>query len=299
MRVLCFCVFAVLLGCGGGGGGGGGGSSSTSQTTRPLPTSGAIDEAGGIPSNWALAWSDEFDQDGLPDAAKWDYDGFRNKEGWYNGEAQYYSRARLENSRVENGHLVIETRREELPGESDWGGQSYSSARLVTHGKASWIYGAVEVRAKLPCGRGTWPAIWMLPEKVGAQWPLDGEIDIMEHVGYDEGVVHGTIHTGAFNHTLSTQKAAQTRISDLCTNFHRYQLIWTADSITIGVDDHNYFRFVNDGSGDKTRWPFSQSQYLILNTAVGGSWGGAQGIDDTVFPVKMEVDYVRVWQAPK
>lgn len=263
------------------------------------PAEGKIDEPGGIPSGWTLVWADEFDKDGLPDAAKWDYDTFRNKPGWYNDERQYYSLARLENSRVEKGHLVIETRREEMSGESDWGGQAYSSARLVTRGKASWTYGAVEVRAKLPCGRGTWPAIWMLPSKSNMQWPLDGEIDIMEHVGFDEGVVHGTVHTEAFNHTKNTQKAAQVRLPDLCQDFHRYQLVWTADSVTIGVDDRSYFRFLNDGEDDKTRWPFFQPQYLILNTAVGGSWGGAKGIDDTVFPVRMEVDYVRVWQALK
>ena len=292
-KTLFMCLLGCLVACGGEG------ASSNGNASPSLPTrqNGVVDEVGGIPSDWALVWSDEFDQDGLPDAAKWDYDSFRNKEGWYNGEAQYYSRARPENSRVESGHLVIETRREEMSGEPDWGGQAYSSARLVTRGKASWTYGALEVRAKLPCGRGTWPAIWMLPEKTGAQWPLDGEVDIMEHVGYDEGVVHATIHTEAYNHTKNTQVSARTRIADLCQVFHRYQLVWTADSVTIGVDDRNYFRFFNDDSGDKTRWPFSQPQYLILNTAVGGSWGGAQGIDDRVFPVRMEVDYVRLWQA--
>ena len=275
------------------------GSVTQSAVAGDRPAEGAINEPGGVPAGWKLVWADEFDKDGLPDATKWDYDTFRNKPGWYNGEAQYYSYARAENSRVEKGHLVIETRREELREASDWGNQAYTSARLVTRGKASWTYGAVEVRAKLPSGRGTWPAIWMLPSKSDMQWPLDGEIDIMEHVGFDEGVVHGTVHTEAFNHTKNSQKAAQVRLADLCQDFHRYQLVWTADSVTIGVDDKSYFRFLNDGSDDKTRWPFFQPQYLILNTAVGGSWGGIKGVDESVYPVKMEVDYVRVWQAPK
>lgn len=273
-------------------------SGSVSPNGKAL-AEGAINEAGGIPAGWQLVWADEFDVDGLPNPAKWGYDTFRNKEGWYNNELQYYSGARLKNSRAESGKLVIETHREELKSASDWGGQAYTSARLVTSGKAAWTYGAYEIRAKLPCGRGTWPAIWMLADKANMQWPDDGEIDIMEHVGFDEGVVHGTIHTGAFNHTKNTQKAAQTRLPDLCQAFHRYQLVWTQDAVTIGVDDRAYFRFVNDGKGKKANWPFDAPQYLLLNTAVGGSWGGARGVDDSVYPVRMEVDYVRVWQAPK
>lgn len=260
---------------------------------------GEIQEAGGVPAGWNLVWADEFDHDGLPDPQKWGYDTERNSKGWYNNEKQYYSRARPENSRVESGMLIIEARHDDTSGYADSGGQDYSSARLVTRGKASWTYGAWEVRAKLPCGRGTWPAIWMLADKPNMQWPDDGEIDIMEHVGYDKGVIHGTIHTRAYNHMRSTQKGAELRVEDVCGSFHRYQMVWTPEAITIGVDDRNYFRFINDGDDSKSTWPFSKPQYLLLNIAIGGDWGGARGIDDSIFPVRMEVDYVRVWQAPK
>ena len=150
-------------------------------------------------------WSDEFDLRGAARAAT---SGATTPSataaGWYNNELQYYADARAENSRVENGLLVITARREDLStlGLPDWGGQRYSSARLVTRDKAAWTYGFIEVRAKLPCGIGTWPAIWMLSSAAAdSRWPDDGEIDIMEHVGFDAGVVHGTVHTGAYNHT--------------------------------------------------------------------------------------------------
>lgn len=280
----------ILTACGGG---------TAATNASPAPAASAVHDAGGIPADWPLVWSDEFSVDGLPDPAKWGYETFRNKQGWYNGELQYYSSERLKNSRIEDGKLIIETHRESLESASDWGGQAYTSARLVTNRRATWTYGAFEIRAKLPCGRGVWPAIWMLSSKSSMRWPDDGEIDIMEHVGHDEGVVHASVHTAAYNHTKNTQKTAQTRLSDLCQAFHRYQLIWTPEALSIGIDDRNYFRFVNDGEDEKETWPFNAPQFLLLNTAVGGTWGGMKGVDDSVFPVRMEVDYVRVWQAPK
>jgi beta-glucanase (GH16 family) len=281
-------------------GGEGTGSPPVSSPTPPQPTGpGApgISEAGGIPAGFRLAWSDEFSVAGLPDSTKWSYDIERNAAGWYNNELQYYGNARAENSIVENGLLVITARREDLStaGLPDFGGQRYSSARLVTRGKASWTQGFFEVRAKLPCGRGTWPAIWTLSNPPQSQWPDDGEIDIMEHVGFDPGVVHGTVHTGAFNHTRGNHRSATTSIPDACTQFHRYQLGWTGTRITVGVDDRNYFQYSNDNSGN-AEWPFDSPQYLILNIAVGGDWGGQMGVDDAIFPARMEVDYVRVYQ---
>ena len=172
---------------------------------------------------------------GLPDATKWSYDIERNSAGWFNNELQYYGNARVENSRVENGMLVITARREDLStaGLPDWSGQRYSSARLVTRDKASWTYGFIEVRAKLPCGVGTWPAIWTLSMPPQTGWPDDGEIDIMEHVGFDPGVVHGTVHTGAYNHTRGNQRSATTNVADACNEFHRYQMTWSASRITV------------------------------------------------------------------
>lgn len=291
-------VIAVLAaGCGGGGKA----QPPTAPPPPPSPTgpgTPAISESGGIPAGLGLVWSDEFDVDGLPDANKWGYDTGRNAAGWYNNELQYYANARAANSRVENGMLVITARKEDLSalGLPDWGNQQYSSARLVTRGLAAWTYGFLEVRAKLPCGTGSWPAIWMLSNPPATAWPDDGEIDIMEHVGFDQGIVHASVHTKSYYHVMKTQKTAQTRLADLCENFHRYQLTWTPERITVGVDDKNFFQFSNDHSGERANWPFDKPQYLLLNIAVGGDWGGMKGIDDKVYPVRMEVDYVRVYQ---
>lgn len=294
--VLALAVATLSSACGGEGTG----SPPVSSPAPPQPTGPGtpdISETGGIPTGARLVWADEFDVAGLPDASKWGYDTDRNFLGWYNNELQYYSNARPENSRVENGTLVITARKEDLStaGFTDWGGQKYSSARLITRDKASWTYGFVEVRAKLPCGVGTWPAIWMLSSPPQTAWPDDGEIDIMEHVGFDPGVVHATMHTGAYNHTRNNAKTAITNIPDACTQFHRYQLNWTRTRITVGVDDHNYYQYSNDGSGN-AEWPYDSPQFLILNIAVGGDWGGQQGVNDSIFPVQMVVDYVRVYQ---
>jgi beta-glucanase (GH16 family) len=269
----------------------------TIQSQPTGPGDPAIDERGGVPDGFRLVWSDEFEVAGLPDASKWSYDTERNLAGWYNNELQYYSAARLENSRVANGSLVITARQEELSdlGLADWGGQRYSSARLVTRGKAQWIYGFIEIRAKLPCGRGTWPALWTLSSPPQTAWPEDGEIDIMEHVGFDPGVVHGTVHTGAYNHRRGNPRGNRMPVPTACTEFHDYQLTWSANRVSVGVDDRIYFQYSNDGSGNAA-WPFDSPQYLILNVAVGGDWGGRMGVDDAVWPVQMEIDYVRVYQ---
>ena len=281
-------------------GGEGNGSPPVSSPNPPPPAGpGApvINETGGIPSGFRLVWADEFDVAGLPDSSKWAYDIERNSAGWYNNELQYYGNARLENSRVENGVLSIVARKEDLStaGLPDWGSQRYSSARLITRGKTAWTYGFFEIRAKLPCGLGTWPAIWMLSAPPQTAWPDDGELDIMEHVGFDPGVVHATAHTGAYNHTKNNHRTATTTIPDACTAFHKYQLYWTANRVVVGVDDRNYYQYSNDGSGN-AEWPFESPQYLILNIAVGGDWGGQMGVNDAIFPVTMEVDYVRVYQ---
>ena len=243
---------------------------------------------GGSPSGWALVWSDEFDSQGLPDASKWGYDV--GGSGWGNGEAQYYTEARTENARVENGNLVIEARREA------YGGKSYTSARLVSRGKGDWTYGRMQVRALIPSGRGTWPAIWMLPTdwQYGG-WPDSGEIDIMEHVGFDLNNIHGTVHTKAYNHMIGTQKGATTWVGDATTAFHDYVVEWGPDRIDFYVDANRYYSFANEGTGSAA-WPFDKRFHLILNIAVGGSWGGVQGIDDSAFPQRMLVDYVRVYQ---
>jgi beta-glucanase (GH16 family) len=241
-------------------------------------------------SPWRLVWADEFDTDGLPAPGKWAYDV--GGHGWGNEELQYYTEGRPENARVEDGHLIIEARRE------PWEGREYTSARLVTRDRAAWRYGRIEVRAKLPAGRGTWPAIWMMPKgwTFGDVWPDEGEIDIMEHVGYDEGVVHGTVHCKKYYHKLGNQKGAQIQVPDATSAFHEYALQWYPDRIEALMDDTVYFTFPNEGTGPDA-WPFDKPFYLIMNIAVGGFWGGAQGVDPDVYPQQLVVDYVRVYEA--
>ena len=237
-------------------------------------------------TNYKLVWADEFNYSGLPDTAKWAYD--TGGHGWGNHELQYYTSGRLQNARAENGHLVIEAKKEE------WQGMHYTSARMVTNNKAAWQYGKIEVKAKLPKGRGTWPAIWMMAENIKT-WPDDGEIDIMEHVGFNQGTVHGTIHCKKYNHTINTHKGDTIRINDCSGAFHVYAVEWDNSSIRISVDGHVYFRFANEHSGYDA-WPFDNKMFLIMNIAVGGDWGGSKGVDETIFPQTMVVDYVRVYQ---
>lgn len=234
-----------------------------------------------------LLWADEFDQEGLPNPKNWSYDV--GDHGWGNNELQYYTKEVLKNARVENGRLILEVHKEaNFP-------KGYSSARIVTKQKAAWEYGYIEVRAKLPQGVGTWPAIWMLPEQNNfGGWPKSGEIDIMEHVGYDPGVVHGTVHTEAFNHTKGTQKGAQRKVDSFDTDFHTYAIDWKAEQIDFFIDGERYFTFKNTG-GDYKEWPFGHPFHLILNIAVGGNWGGQKGVDEKIWPQRMEVDYVRVF----
>ena len=247
------------------------------------------------PADATLVWSDEFAGQSL-DPRSWSYDTAHNRSGWFNHELQYYSANRAANLRVENGILTIEARRETLDRARfrDWGGQGYTSARILS--KQAWTYGFFEIRAKLPCARGTWPAIWMLPIKM-KKWPDGGEIDIMEQIGSEPNQVHATLHTGLFNHVRNTQRGAQKQIATSCSAFHRYQLDWRPQSITIGVDDRAILFVPNDQPGNRGAWPFDTPFRLILNLAIGGDWAGAKGIDDQALPQRLEVDYVRVWRA--
>ncbi len=237
--------------------------------------------------DWKLVWSDEFNYNGLPDSTKWNYDV--GGDGWGNNELEYYTKKNWKNARVMNGNLIIELRKEKMEN------RNYTSARLITKGKGDWKYGKIEVRAKLPKGLGTWPAIWMLGSTTPLKWPDDGEIDIMEHVGFDPGVIHGSIHCKKYNHVIHTQKTAITTVKDCMENFHVYGLEWDEKSITIYVDGNKYFTFTNEHTGYDA-WPFNQPMHLLLNVAFGGNWGAAKGIDDSNLPQQMLVDYVRVYQ---
>ncbi|AZB07531.1 glycoside hydrolase family 16 protein [Chryseobacterium sp. G0162] len=233
-----------------------------------------------------LIWSDEFNGKGHPDSLKWNYDVGGN--GYGNDEAQFYTKNRLENARMENGNLVIEAKKE------NWENNAYTSARLLTKGKFSFQYGTIEVRAKLPKGRGTWPAIWMMSENM-KKWPDDGELDIMEHVGFNPGYIHASVHTKKYNHILGTQKTDTLMVKDVSEKFHVYKADWTPEKIEVYIDDRKFFTYENK---EKTyeAWPFDQPYFIILNLAVGGFWGGKEGIDENIFPQKYYIDYVRVYQ---
>jgi len=235
------------------------------------------------------SWQDEFNYTGKPDATKWSHD--LGDHGWGNNELENYT-DKIGNAKVENGNLVITAIKEPS------GKQQYSSARLVSKGKGDFLYGKFEIRAKLPKGRGTWPAIWMLAsgsEYGNKGWPDNGEIDIMEHVGFDQDRLHGNIHTKAFNHAIKTNKGNNVVVKGLSEDFHVYTCEWTPETVAILVDGNAYFTFKREAAYQWPEWPFDKPFHLILNIAVGGNWGGQKGVDDSIFPQKMEIDYVRVY----
>ncbi|MGI9270551.1 MAG: family 16 glycosylhydrolase [Woeseiaceae bacterium] len=255
-------------------------------------------------ASWEIVWSDEFDGDTL-DAAKWSSNLWPARK--VNDEDQAYT-DRTKNIRLEDGFLVLEAHRE------DFDDAHYTSGRIHSDGKGDFLYGRFEVRAKLPAGQGSWPAIWMLPSdpyrysttcEVGEDWqgsatcdawPNSGEIDIMEHVGYQMGHVHGTVHNEAYYWAKWEQRKGRILLDDVDEEFHVYALEWTPEKIDAYVDDTLYFTYINEDNGWRT-WPYDQPFHLILNVAVGGMWGRAGGaIDDDIFPLRMLVDYARVYQ---
>ena len=174
-------------------------------------------------------------------------------------------------------------------------GKEYTSARLITKDKGDWLYGRFEIRAKLPTGRGTWPAIWMLPTdwEYGG-WPNSGEIDIMENVGYDPDTILATAHTQKYNHMIGTQTSGKLYVPLSYKDFHVYSLEWDENEWRGYIDNVHYYTHKNEKAGFGG-WPFDKRFHLLLNLAIGGGWGGKQGIDDTLFPHKFEIDYVRVY----
>lgn len=251
-------------------------------------------------AEWKLVWSDEFDQSGAPDPAKWKYEkGFVR-----NQELQFYTDNRRENARVENGNLVIEARHEAFPnpsfkeGATDWAKSrkqaEYTSAALVTLGLKSFRYGKIEVRARIPGGKGIWPAIWMLGDSRGkAPWPACGEIDIMEFVSHKPKVVHGTMHfakPGSVKDHAS--EGGKTLCETLHTDFHVYGIEWDEKAIQVFFDGKPYFTYQIDHAGTGEDNAFRKPFYLLLNVAVGGTWG--KDPDPKDYPQRMEIDWVRV-----
>ncbi len=256
--------------------------------------------------DWQLSWSDEFDGGAL-DMSKWNIEEWAPRK--VNDEDQAYT-AREKNLRLEDDMLIIEAHLE------DYGDARYTSGRIQSSGKADFLYGRFEARARLPEGQGTWPAIWMLPSDPfryattcsddadwqGSSecdaWPNSGEIDIMEHVGYQMNHVHGTVHAKAYYWVMWEQRKGRILLPDVANNFHVYALEWSPDKIEAFVDDTLYFTYVNEGTGWEA-WPFDHPYHWILNVAVGGVWGRAGGpIDDSIFPQRLEIDWVRVYERP-
>lgn len=250
----------------------------TAKSSSGKTISKSIDIA--VTVSMSMVFSDEFNTAGAPDASKWGYDIGTGSGGWGNNELQYYTN-RNDNAVVSNGTLKITAKKE------SFGGSAYTSARLLTKNKFSTKYGKVEVRAKLPAGTGTWPAIWMLGNNIDAVgWPACGEIDIMEHKGSDQNRVYGTLHHPG--HSGANGDGATTVISNATTDFNIYTVEWNASVIRFSVNGNVFYSFTNNSS-----LPFNQNFFLILNVAMGGTFGGP--VDPAFDNAIMEVDYVRVW----
>lgn len=238
-------------------------------------------------SKYKCVWNDEFTSEGKPSLDKWRFEC--GGHGWGNRESQCYT-DRIENAYVKDGKLHIQAMKE------GYNGNNYTSARLTTYGIESWQYAKIDVCAKLPKGRGTWPAIWMLPDSIhqGMPWPLCGEIDIMEHVGFDQDRIHFSLHTGNHNHLKKTQLTSHHLFTKVSEEFNIYSIEWTKESIKFLFNQVEYAHFKKPKNHTKEDWPFDQPFHLVLNVALGGFWGGE--IDDTMLPQEMVIDYVRVYQ---
>lgn len=239
------------------------------------------------PDGYTLVWNDEFDApDGSEvDLSKWYYDEW--DPGWVNNELQRYVAGGIGDDKtveINDGVLQITARKS---------GSEIISGRI--NSKDLWEYGYFEARIKLPKGKGTWPAFWMMPV-TGGDWPHCGEIDIMEEVGVNPDYTSSSIHCTNYNHVIKTQKTTERLCSGAEDDFHIYALEWTPDYIKTYVDGEELFYFENDKQGDDNTWPFNKPFHLILNLAWGGDWGGMEGVDESALPATYEIDYVRVFQ---
>jgi len=240
---------------------------------------------------WKLVWADEFETTQI-DSTKWTYD--IGNWGWGNNELQYYTKNRPENARIENGNLIIEARKNDME-------QAWTSARLTTRGKVSFLYGKIEFRAKVPKEKGNWAAAWTLGDSYidEINWPYCGEIDILESVGYEvsekgDGIAHATVHTPAYYFKINNQISSTKNIKNIVGEFHTYAVEWTPKEIKMLVDDVPYYLY--DKNANEKEFPFTKAQNIILNLAMGGGWGGAKGMDSTVVSQKFVIDYVRVFE---
>ena len=236
---------------------------------------------------YKLYWYDEFSTRAI-NTSRWTYQVA--DAGWVNHELQTYV-----NGRSPKGNKVAECSDGTLKIHTFKEGDKVYSARLYGRQSVGFKYGYIEARIKLPKGKGSWPAWWMMP--VGeSNWPACGEIDIMEEVGVDPNIVSSSIHCTAYNHPANTQKTHSMTCVGAEDGFHVYALEWTEDYIRTYVDGKEQLYFENDHEGNKDTWPFDKAFFPILNVAWGGDWGGYAGVDESALPLTMEVDYVRIWQ---
>lgn len=231
-----------------------------------------------------LIWSDEFNYKGLPNENDWNFEVGKARA---NNEPQWYTKE-LRNAEVAKGKLTITVLQEDVNGE-----KRYTSARINTRKKHEFTYGRIEARAKLPQGRGVWPAFWTLGLTGG--WPACGEIDIMEYWGHDPNTLASNVHTKDYNHTKGTGRGGKTQLVDPWKAFHIFAVEWHPDRMDFFVDDNMFWSCKSKGEGPG-EWPFDAPQYLILNLALWNNWNGQPGIDDSIFPQKFIIDYVRVYE---
>jgi len=236
----------------------------------------------------SLVWSDEFSGTTL-DGNTWNYEIGNGSGGWGNNELEYYTNS-TKNAFVSNGNLIIEARKEAI------GGFNYSSARLTTQNKKTFTYGRVDIRAKLPKGKGIWPALWMLGRNItSVGWPASGEIDIMEYLGHETNKSHGTLHYGASAATHASKGNSYTLNSgQFYEQFHVFSMDWKQDQIKLYVDNNLFFT-MNKADVGTAPYPFNAPFFFIFNVAVGGNWPGSPDAT-TTYPQRMIVDYVRVFQ---
>jgi beta-glucanase (GH16 family) len=264
-RILLAVLFFLLFPC--------------TQAQNPSPVT--------APAGWKLVWSDEFERPGLPDPAKWSYEEGRLR----NHELQYYTQQRIENAEVKSDGCLHIIARKEL-----FENAQYTSSSLTTWGKFHFTYGRVEIRAKVPGGRGTWPALWMMGTGHGKMpWPLYGEIDLMENLGCDPDRVQFTVHDEKYNWRKNNEKKAFITVPHFSQNFHLYTLEWDHEKLRWFFDGKQVHEYDNDGTGPDA-WPFDQPEYLLMNLAYGGDSGGKKGVDDSLLPADYLIDYVRIYQ---
>ena len=239
------------------------------------------------PDGYTLVWQDEFDSGNELNSQDWTHEV--KSAGWVNHELQNYV-----NHKTPGGDLVTEVRNGKLHITCLKENGKIYSGRVYAQQKTGWKYGYIEASIKLPKGKGTWPAFWMMPVNFRS-WPADGEIDIMEEVGYHPDYVSSSLHANAHVHSNNTQVTHEMKCEGAEGEFHTYAILWTSSNITTYVDGKVQLSYDNRGLG-RDDWPYDDPFYVILNLAWGGDWGGAQGVDESVLPVTMEVDYVRVFQ---